>query len=270
MTSVTRRAAVLLATVILAGCAGQGGSASPSASASASASESSSAAGFDWKRYSGTEITFLANQHPWTDGMNTVLDQFTAETGIKVNVQPFSEDLYFDKMEQTIRGTGTDVYFLPMDSTAFGQYSADLIEPLTPYLNDPSKTSPDYDFADFPKGFLAGAEFPAGDANAQLYGIPISFETYILFYNKDLLKQLTGLDEAPRGRQQLQTDGENGQKPRAVTRRARGSASPRPASGSVAGCAAPRACPLPVWRCGRNARDRSSPRRGCAACRGRG
>jgi multiple sugar transport system substrate-binding protein len=190
MTSVTRRAAVLLATVILAGCAGQGGSASPSASASASASESSSAAGFDWKRYSGTEITFLANQHPWTDGMNTVLDQFTAETGIKVNVQPFSEDLYFDKMEQTIRGTGTDVYFLPMDSTAFGQYSADLIEPLTPYLNDPSKTSPDYDFADFPKGFLAGAEFPAGDANAQLYGIPISFETYILFYNKDLVSSV--------------------------------------------------------------------------------
>lgn len=190
MSILTRRASVLLVTAILAGCAGQGGSASPSesASASASASESSSAsAAFDWKRFSGTEITFLANQHPWTDGMNTVLEQFTADTGIKVDVQAFSEDLYFDKMEQTIRGSGADVYFLPMDSTAFGQYSADLIEPLTPYLNDPTKTSPDYDFADFPAGFLAGAQFPAGDPAAQVYGVPISFETYILFYNKNLV-----------------------------------------------------------------------------------
>ncbi len=119
--------------------------------------------------------------------MNLVLDKFTAETGITVDVQPFSEDLYFDKMEQTIRSGGADVYFLPMDSTAYSQYSADLIEPLTPYIEDPTKTSPDYDFADFPKGFLGGALYPPGDANAALYGMPISFETYILFYNKDLV-----------------------------------------------------------------------------------
>jgi multiple sugar transport system substrate-binding protein len=119
--------------------------------------------------------------------MTPLLEQFTADTGITVNVQAFSEDLYFDKMEQTIRGTGTDVYFLPMDSTAFTQYSADLIEPLSPYINDPTKTSPDYDFADFPAGFMEGATYPPGDAAAQAYAIPISFETYILFYNKDLV-----------------------------------------------------------------------------------
>ena len=186
------RAGTLLAAVVLvAGCAGQGGATpAPATAAPATAGTSeapATAAAIDWKKYSGTEITFLANQHPWTDGMTPLLDQFTAETGIKVNVQPFSEDLYFDKMEQTIRGTGADVYFLPMDSTAYSQYSADLIEPLTPYINDPAKTAADYNFADFPTGFLAGAQFPPGDANAQVYGVPISFETYILFYNKDLV-----------------------------------------------------------------------------------
>ncbi len=52
--------------------------------------------------------------------MTPLVDQFTAETGIKVNVQPFSEDLYFDKMEQAVRAAegSADVYFLPMDSTA--------------------------------------------------------------------------------------------------------------------------------------------------------
>ena len=121
--------------------------------------------------------------------MNPLVDQFTQETGIKVNVQPFSEDLYFDKMEQVLRATpgGADVYFLPMDSTAFAQFNAGLIEPLTPYLNDPTKTASDYDLKDFPQGFQDPGMYPPGDASAQLYGIPISFETYILFYNKDLV-----------------------------------------------------------------------------------
>jgi multiple sugar transport system substrate-binding protein len=157
---------------------------------------------FDWRAHEGESITFLANQHPWTDGMMSLLDQFTADTGITVNVQAFSEDLYFDRMEQTVRGAeGTaDVYFLPMDSTAFTQYSADTVEPLTPYLEDPAKTAPDYDFADYPEGFLGGVMYPPGDPAAQVYGIPISFEAYTLFYNKDLVDQyLDGVVPATMG-----------------------------------------------------------------------
>ena len=189
---------------VMAACAGQGAttpsaapattSTQPSTAPSAPASEAASTAAFDWKKYSGQEITFLANEHPWTDGMKPLLDQFTAETGIKVNLQPFSEDLYFDKMEQVLRANpGTaDVYFLPMDSTAFSQFNAGLIEPLTPYLNDPTKTASDYDLKDFPQGFQDPGTYPPGDASAQLYGIPISFETYILFSNKDLVAKYLG------------------------------------------------------------------------------
>ena len=152
------------------------------------------AAGFDWQRFAGKEITLLLNEHPWTEGLRPVIDQFTKETGIKVNMQPFAEDLYFDKMELALRSDKpvADVYFLPMDSTAFTQYSAGLIAPLTPFLNDPTMTSPDYDLADFPEGFKAGAMYPPGEASAQLYGIPITFETYILFYNKDLVNKYLG------------------------------------------------------------------------------
>jgi multiple sugar transport system substrate-binding protein len=191
------RAAALFATlaIALSACAGQGETTKPSASPAASAAQSAapspsadaSAAGFNWKAHEGTEITFLANQHPWTDGASKLIDKFTEETGITVNLQPFSEDLYFDKMEQTIRSGGADVYFLPMDSTAYTQYSADLVEPLTPFLEDPTKTSPSYDFPDFPDGFMGGVMYPPGDAAAQAYGIPIAFEAYILFYNKDLV-----------------------------------------------------------------------------------
>ena len=202
--------AVVLA-LAAAACAGQGGSPTPTAAPSAAPTE----AAFDWQKHSGTEITFLANQHPWTDGMTPLLDQFTADTGIKVNVQPFAEDLYFDKMEQAIRAAqGTaDVYFFPMDSTGYSQFTANAVEPLTPYLDDPTKTSPDYDFADFPAGFLGGGTYPPGDASAQVYGVPISFETYILFYNKDLVAKYLGgtvpatFDELIAAAQKINTEG---------------------------------------------------------------
>lgn len=151
-------------------------------------------AGFDWKRYSGQEITLLFNEHPWTDGVRPYIQEFEDLTGIKVNLQAFAEDLYFDKMELAVRSDKpvADVYFLPMDSTAYTQYAADLIAPLTPFINDPTMTASDYDLADFPEGFQASGMYPPGEANAQLYGIPITFEAYILFYNKDLVDKYLG------------------------------------------------------------------------------
>lgn len=150
--------------------------------------------GFNWRRFEGKEIILLLNEHPWTEGLRPVVKEFEDLTGIKVNMQPFAEDLYFDKMELALRSEKpvADVYFLPMDSTAYTQYAANLITPLSPFLNDPTMTSPDYDVADFPEGFRAAALYPPGEANAQLYGIPITFETYILFYNKDLVDKYLG------------------------------------------------------------------------------
>lgn len=220
-----RRLASVGAVIALAAsaCAGQGGATPaptaaatvPPATAAATGSGVPSAQAFDWKKYSGTEITFLADQAPWTDGMNSLLDQFTQETGIKVKVQAFPEDLYMDKQEQVVRAsTGTaDVYFLSMDSIAFSQWNAGAIEPLDGYLNDPTKTSPDYNLADFPKNFLVPGTYPAGDPAAKMYGIPITFETYILFYNKDLVQKYLGgkvpttMDELTAAAAQITKDG---------------------------------------------------------------
>jgi len=202
--SPSRLATFAVAVALMAtACAGQGGTPSPSAAPSTAPSAGESApasAGGDLvaesckTAYQGTELTLLLNQHPWTDGVTPYTADFEALTGIKLNVQSFSEDLYFDKMEQTVRASqGTaDVYFLPMDSTGYSQFGANAIEPLTPYLNDASKTSASYDLADFPQGFLEPGTYPPGDASAQLYGVPISFETYILFYNKDLVDKYLG------------------------------------------------------------------------------
>jgi multiple sugar transport system substrate-binding protein len=149
---------------------------------------------FDWRAHDGETVVFLANEHPLTRAIEPLLEEFTADTGITVDMQVFSEDLYFDKMEQTVRAAegSADVYWLPMDSTAYTQYLAGAVEPLTPYLEDPAKTSPDYEFADFPAGFLGGVMYPPGDPAAQVYGIPLAFEAYILFANKDHVDKYLG------------------------------------------------------------------------------
>ena len=61
-----------------------------------------------------------------------------------------------------------DVYFCPMDSTAFNQYLAGLIEPLDGYLNDSNKTASDYDVKDFPDGFLQSADSQADQVQSNI------------------------------------------------------------------------------------------------------
>lgn len=145
-------------------------------------------ADFKWDQFSGQEITVMMPEHPVTNGVKTLLGQFESDTGIKVNLQTMAEDLYFDRMEVALRGqsgkSAMDVYFLPMDSTAFTQFSNGLVHSLQGFIDDPKMTAPDYDIADIPAGFLDSTKYQVG-GKWEYHGIPASFETYILFYNKD-------------------------------------------------------------------------------------
>ena len=152
------------------------------------------AAAFDWRQAEGTEITLLASEHPWTAGVREHLPEFEALTGIKVNVTAFAEDLYNDRANLAIRSSEpvADVYMSLMDAAVFEQWKVGGVASLTPLLSDANLTSPDYDYADFSPAMLLGASFPPGDPAAEQFAIPISMETYILFYNKDLVDQYLG------------------------------------------------------------------------------
>jgi len=147
----------------------------------------------DWKAHSGKTITFLMSEHPVLKGIREVLPQFEKDTGIKVRVNALAEDVYFDKMEVALRaGKGVaDVHFCPMDSTAFNQYLANLLEPLDGYIKNSNKTASNYDLGDFPDGFLQSTRFPGGPGSNH-YCIPASFESYILFYNKNHVNKYLG------------------------------------------------------------------------------
>ena len=148
---------------------------------------------FDWKQFSGTTVNVMLVDHPWTKGFKATLADFINETGIKVNLDVVSEDLYFDKLDAGFKnGNGPDVFMTGLDSTIVDQQQQGVIESLTPFISNPKLTATDYNLADFPKEVLDPAMLPALNGKNELYGIPISTECYILFYNKHLVEKYLG------------------------------------------------------------------------------
>ncbi|MBX3083569.1 MAG: sugar ABC transporter substrate-binding protein [Anaerolineae bacterium] len=178
----------------------------------------SKAQSFDWKKYSGTTLKVLLNQHPYQQALVGELPKFEELTGIKVTYDVFPEQNYFDKVTIDLSAGGSSTYDAFMTGAyMIWQYApAGWMEPLEPYINDPAKTNPDYNFDDiFPD--LRNSEkwnLQAGAANlgqGSQYAIPWGFETNALMYRKDLLdkagiKVPTTLDELVEAAKKLKTD----------------------------------------------------------------
>jgi len=149
---------------------------------------------FDWQQFQGQTIHLLLDDHPWTVGVRPYLADFEAQTGIQLEVTVIPEPEYFQAMEAALQDAATpvDAFFLPMDSTAYRLWQASLLHPLTPLINNPQLTEASYNLFDFPEGFRLAAMYPPAAAAQQLYGIPATFEAYILFYNKQLVNEHLG------------------------------------------------------------------------------
>ena len=142
-----------------------------------------SGAGFDWKRFNGSQLRFMVSVHPWTEWAQKQLPALEAETGIKVNLEILYEDQLRQKLPLTLRSDpgAVDAFFtLPSwDGASFSR--AHWYAPLEPLIAS-EFTAPDWEFADFFPNILNIHRL-----NGQLLGIPISTEVQALFYNKAML-----------------------------------------------------------------------------------
>lgn len=178
--------------LLLAACgqpAGGGGGAAPTTAAKPAAGSPAAGAaggGFDWKKYSGTQIRLLANAHPWTDSIKPKLGEFEQLTGIKVVEEDLPETQFREKLTTELsQGTGSvDVMMSAPNQEGLKYEKAGWYQPLSDYVNNPALTSPDYDFKDF-----APSTIQIETVNSKLIGIPIQLESTILFYRKDLFEQ---------------------------------------------------------------------------------
>jgi multiple sugar transport system substrate-binding protein len=149
---------------------------------------------FDWRGFAGERVNLLLDDHPWTHGVEPFLSEFEAITGIQLQIEIVPEPDYFQVMESRLRAQQEtpDVFFLPMDSTAYRLWQEDLLLPLTDFVSDPQLTAQNYNLYDFPENFRLAAMYPPAAADQALFGIPATFEVYILFYNKRLVREHLG------------------------------------------------------------------------------
>ena len=166
-----------------------------------------SAQDFDWRAYEGTTLRLLLNQHPYQQALVGELEEFTELTGIEVTFEVFPEQNYFDVVTIDLSAGDASTYDVFMTGAyMIWQYApAGWMEPLEPYINDPAKTNPDYDFEDI-FADLRNSEMwnlePGRENMGQgsQYAIPWGFETNALMYRMDLFEKYglevpTSLDE---------------------------------------------------------------------------
>ena len=198
-------AVLVILSMVISACAG----AAPAPAAQAPAQQAASAPSgeFNWRAFEGESLKLLLNQHPYQQALVGELDKFTQLTGISVTYDVFPEQNYFDKVTIDLQAGDASTYDVFMTGAyMIWQYApAGWMEPLEGYINDPSKTNPDYDFEDI-LADLRNSEMwnlEPGAANlgqGSQYALPWGWEANAYMYRKDIfdangLTPPTSLDE---------------------------------------------------------------------------
>jgi len=150
---------------------------------------------FDWRAFEGTSLKLLLNQHPYQQALVGELAEFEALTGITVTYDVFPEQNYFDKVTIDLSAGDASTYDVFMTGAyMIWQYApAGWMEPLEPYINDPTKTNPDYDFEDILPDLRNSERWNLEPGRANLgqgsqWALPWGFEANALMYRQDLFE----------------------------------------------------------------------------------
>lgn len=132
------------------------------------------------KPYEGVTINVLGNSSTDSSFMQEYLDEFTAETGIKVNYEQLTNDQLNTKITVSMAAGGADLdVFMYMAYQNTGMYVQNgWLEPLDGYVDA------EFDVSDY---MQSGLDFSSVDG--KLYGIPHGSEYGIIFYNKTMIDE---------------------------------------------------------------------------------
>ncbi len=156
---------------------------------------------FNWKKYQGETITFLSSNHPWANAVLKRQNEFADLTGIKLRVDTFQEAQMRQRLVTVLQSKSPEVdLFMSLKSREGLQFfNAGWYADLRPFLNEPSATSPTFDFKDFSPALVKGEEF-----SGKLTGLPLNIEGPVVYSRKDIFdkckvgvpKMLAEIEEA--------------------------------------------------------------------------
>ncbi|MEM9048575.1 MAG: extracellular solute-binding protein [Pseudomonadota bacterium] len=154
------------------------------------------AAADPYEPYRGTTLVVNFPAHPHYDAVMRVLPQFTAETGIEVEVDqlPYLKMRERQTLELAQDEGEYDLIAYVVFSKADYVY-ADQLENLARYFMNPKLADPNYDAVDLIDGYVYNIGFAGGfkgyleGKTGSLFGIPFGSETSILGYRKDIFEK---------------------------------------------------------------------------------
>ncbi|MCJ8335093.1 MAG: extracellular solute-binding protein [Epibacterium sp.] len=149
-----------------------------------------------YAEYEGTTLVVNFPAHPHYDAVMQILPEFTAQTGIEVEVDQLP---YLAMRERQTLELGQeegeyDLIAYVVFSKADYVY-ADQLENLAKYFMNPRLADPSYDASDLIDGYVYNIGFAGGDRGylegptGSLFGIPYGSETSVLGYRTDIFEK---------------------------------------------------------------------------------
>jgi multiple sugar transport system substrate-binding protein len=154
-----------------------------------------------------TELTVIAANSPWTEGLKTLAGKYEDETGIKVNIEAYGNEQLNDTLKVKLNAQSSDF-------DIFGYQVQDVMREFSRngWLTDMTEyveADAEWNWEDFQP-----AARDAVQLDGVVYGVPVMTERHIVYYRSDLLEQAgitppTTLDELEAAAAQLD-DPDNG------------------------------------------------------------
>lgn len=139
---------------------------------------------FNWKKYQGTTLTFLANNNPVAAALLKHKADFEKQTGMTLKVDSYQEQQMRQRMVTVMNSRSDEVdLFMSLPSREGLQFAkAGWYADLTDLIK--TTAAPDYDFADLSPGLVKDASY-----NGRVMGVPLNIEGPVLYYRKDLFQK---------------------------------------------------------------------------------
>ncbi|MBV8848397.1 MAG: sugar ABC transporter substrate-binding protein [Methylobacteriaceae bacterium] len=146
-------------------------------------SVTASAADFDWKKFQGKTVTFLANNNPVSQAILGYKDEFEKLTGIKLKVDSYQEQQMRQRLVTVMNAHSDEVdVFMTLPSREGEQFAAaGWYADLSGMLKNAASN---YDAGDLSRALLKAANF-----RGKLTSVPLNIEGPILYYRTDIFQK---------------------------------------------------------------------------------
>ena len=142
------------------------------------------AADFDWKKFQGRTITFLANNNPVSQALLAHKTDFEKLTGITLKVDGYQEQQMRQRLVTVMNARSDEVdVFMTLPSREGQQFAS------AGWYGDLSAMSKNEAANDYDYAGLSQALLKAGTFDGKLTSMPMNIEGPILYYRTDIFKK---------------------------------------------------------------------------------